>query len=153
MTQASALKQLNAWAGLPLPLNASAWWNDTLLVRLRGALAAVEAAIARLGGELIDGGDAVSFWDGLREHSDEFFGAARQAVDAGEQVSAVAPVGAADHAAAHAVGRAVDRMGRRAALAVHRRTGVAGARCRDARRRPCDAVLRARQVAPACSRR
>jgi glycolate oxidase FAD binding subunit len=86
MTQASALKQLNVWAALPLPLNASAWWKDTLLVRLRGALAAVESAIARLGGELIEGGDAVSFWDGVREHSDEFFAAARQAVDAGEQV-------------------------------------------------------------------
>jgi len=86
MTQTSALKQLNAWAALPLPLNASAWWEDTLIVRLRGAMAAVEAAIVRLGGELIEAGHAVPFWDGMREHSDEFFVAARQAIDAGEQV-------------------------------------------------------------------
>ncbi len=33
--QASALKQLNAWGGEPLPLSASACWNDTLVVRLR----------------------------------------------------------------------------------------------------------------------
>ncbi len=147
MTQASALKQLNAWAAMPLPLNASAWWKDTLLVRLRGALAAVEAAIVRLGGELIDGGDAVSFWDGVREHSDDFFAAARQAVDAGEQVRLWRLSVPQTARAAQLVGRAADRMGRRATLVVHRCAGIAGARRRIARRRPRDVVLRARQVA------
>ncbi len=55
MTQAQALERLNAWGGQPLPLNASAWVDDrgtpTLFLRLRGAVAAVEAAFRSLGGE------------------------------------------------------------------------------------------------------
>jgi glycolate oxidase FAD binding subunit len=86
MNQASALDRLNRWAGEPLPLNASAWWEDTLIVRLRGAMAAVEAAIAKLGGELIEATHAVAFWDGMREHTDEYFIAARQAVESGGKV-------------------------------------------------------------------
>jgi len=82
MDQASALSDLNRWAGQPLPINASAWWEDTLIVRLRGALAAVEAALARLGGEVIEASHALPFWHGLREHADEFFIGARAAVDA-----------------------------------------------------------------------
>jgi glycolate oxidase FAD binding subunit len=83
MDQPTALAQLNAWAGRPLPLNASAWWEGTLLVRLRGAFAAVQSAIADLGGDLIDADLAVPFWQGLRDQSDEFFTAARDAVDSG----------------------------------------------------------------------
>ena len=83
MGEAEALAQLNRWAGQPLPLNASAWWNDTLVLRLRGALAAVNAAIDTLGGELIPGDQGSAFWHGLREHSDEFFVGARSAVEAG----------------------------------------------------------------------
>ncbi len=55
MTQAQALQRLNDWGGQPLPLNASAWVEDggvpTLYLRLRGAVAAVEAACRSLGGE------------------------------------------------------------------------------------------------------
>ena len=59
MTQAQALEQLNTWGGQPLPLNASCWVNEnatkggkgTLYLRLRGAVAAVESACTRLGGE------------------------------------------------------------------------------------------------------
>ncbi len=55
MTQQQALERLNAWGGQPLPLNASAWVEDggvpTLYLRLRGAVAAVEAACRSLGGE------------------------------------------------------------------------------------------------------
>ena len=35
-----------------MPLNASAWWEGLLLLRLRGALAAVQSAIGDLGGEV-----------------------------------------------------------------------------------------------------
>lgn len=52
--QATALQWLNAWGGQPLPLNASSWLQEpsnlhpsgkgTLYLRLRGAVAAVEAA-------------------------------------------------------------------------------------------------------------
>ncbi|HWS05241.1 MAG TPA: glycolate oxidase subunit GlcE, partial [Burkholderiaceae bacterium] len=50
---ADALRRLNAWGGQPLPLNASCWVEDagvgTLFLRLRGAVAAVEAACRSLG--------------------------------------------------------------------------------------------------------
>jgi glycolate oxidase FAD binding subunit len=83
LAEAAALKQLNAWGGQPLPVNASAWWDGTLVVRLRGAKAAVDAALARLGGERIDDALATAFWDGLRDQHDEFFAKARAAVDSG----------------------------------------------------------------------
>jgi glycolate oxidase FAD binding subunit len=48
MDEATAIRQLNTWAGKPLPLNASSWVVDagvpTLYLRLRGAQAAVDAA-------------------------------------------------------------------------------------------------------------
>lgn len=83
---AEALAQLHQWGGQPLPLNASALWNGLLVVRLRGAAAAVQAAqttFQNLGGELIDAELADTFWDGLRDHRDEFFTAAHAAVQAG----------------------------------------------------------------------
>lgn len=53
--QAQALAWLHAWGGQPLPLNASCWVENngvgTLYLRLRGAVAAVEAACKTLGGE------------------------------------------------------------------------------------------------------
>jgi len=83
LNQADALERLQRWGGEPLPLNASAWWSDMLVVRLRGALAAVNAAIVRMGGELVEGADAIDFWRGLREHSDEYFAAAQRAIASG----------------------------------------------------------------------
>jgi glycolate oxidase FAD binding subunit len=82
MAQEAAVAQLNAWAGQPLPLNASAWWNETLVVRLRGAVAAVDSAAARLGGERIEAAQADAFWTGLREQSDAYFTAALRGVEA-----------------------------------------------------------------------
>ena len=83
MDEAQAIAQLNDWGGQPLPINASAWWDGTLLVRLRGAHAAVQAALAQLGGELIEPSFALPFWDGLRDQRDEFFVKAAAAVDGG----------------------------------------------------------------------
>jgi glycolate oxidase FAD binding subunit len=80
MTQAEALACVNAWAAQPLPLNASVWWRGTLVVRLRGAIAAVEAATRKLGGELIPEAFAQAFWEGLRDRRDEFFLEAGRAV-------------------------------------------------------------------------
>jgi glycolate oxidase FAD binding subunit len=56
MAQTDALAQLNHWGGEPLPLNASAWVSQAehyahqpmLFVRLRGAVAAVEAACQKM---------------------------------------------------------------------------------------------------------
>ena len=39
--QSQALNQLNRWGGKPLPIQASAWWDGALLLRLAGAAAAV----------------------------------------------------------------------------------------------------------------
>ena len=80
LDQANALARLNAWGGQPLPLNASAWWDGNLLVRLNGAVAAVHAARTRIGGDVVSAGDAAPFWQGLRNHDDEFFVAAHAAV-------------------------------------------------------------------------
>jgi glycolate oxidase FAD binding subunit len=83
MDAAAALSQLHQWGGQPLPLNASALWNGLLVLRLRGAVAAVQAAVTALkphGAEVIDADIADTFWTGLRNHTDEFFVAAADAV-------------------------------------------------------------------------
>jgi len=75
--QAAALRQLNAWAGQPLPLNASYWTLENgkgrLCVRLRGANAAVQAACKSMGGERQDEAIAAPGWSGLREQTLPFF--------------------------------------------------------------------------------
>jgi glycolate oxidase FAD binding subunit len=81
--QASAIRRLNEWGGQPLPLNACAWWDGMLVLRLAGAGAAVRAAAAAMGGEVIEAAMAAAFWTGLRDHRDEFFVGAAKAVDAG----------------------------------------------------------------------
>jgi glycolate oxidase FAD binding subunit len=83
MDEATALKRLNEWGGLPLPLSASAWWEGTLVLRLAGAVAAVQSAAGALGGEAIEAALATRFWTGLRDHDDEFFAGAAKAVDNG----------------------------------------------------------------------
>ena len=84
LPEAEALAQVNRWAAQPLPLDASAWWDGRLVLRLRGARAAVESAVLRLcqerQGELIAAPSAESFWQGLRDHHDEYFQRAREAV-------------------------------------------------------------------------
>jgi glycolate oxidase FAD binding subunit len=79
LDEAEALRRLHVWGGEPLPLNASAWWERTLVVRLAGAAAAVQAAARKLGGETIEPAMAEAFWRGLRDHRDEFFTSAEQA--------------------------------------------------------------------------
>lgn len=81
--QATAIRRLNEWGGQPLPLNASAWWDGMLVLRLSGAGAAVRAAHEKIGGEVIAAATAAAFWGGLRDHRDEFFVGAAKAVDSG----------------------------------------------------------------------
>jgi len=81
--QAAAIRRVNEWGGQPLPINASAWWDGMLVLRLAGATAAVRAAFDRIGGELIAAETADRFWGGLRDHSDEFFVGAARAVEGG----------------------------------------------------------------------
>ncbi|KQV85685.1 glycolate oxidase subunit GlcE [Pelomonas sp. Root1237] len=84
--QSAALMAINRWGGEPLPIEASAWWDGALLVRLAGANAAVEAAARKLGGDVIPGDMAQPFWTGLRDHSDEFFIGAERAVAGGARL-------------------------------------------------------------------
>ncbi len=71
--EAHALRLLNEWGGQPLPINASAWFDGRLRVRLAGADAAVRAAHARIGGEVVAHNEAAEWWDGVRDHRHSFF--------------------------------------------------------------------------------
>jgi glycolate oxidase FAD binding subunit len=71
MAQADAIAKLNEWGGLPLPISASAWHGEVLIVRLSGAEAAVKAALRNMGGE--EDTQAEVFWTELRDHSNAFF--------------------------------------------------------------------------------
>ncbi len=81
MEQAQALQQLNHWGGEPLPLNASNWLHDAgkpqLFVRLRGAVAAVEAAcrkmLAQHSGQRLDHAQATADWALCRDLQLPFF--------------------------------------------------------------------------------
>lgn len=75
--QADALRLLNEWGGRPLPLNASCWFEHAgvgaLYLRLRGAVAAVEAACTHLGGERKDNARAAADWQSLRDQQLPWF--------------------------------------------------------------------------------
>lgn len=83
--QARALAQLQRWGGQPLPLSASCWVRDDtspgrpelLFVRLRGAAAAVDAAVKKmtqdLPGERVDATQADADWMACRDMRLPFF--------------------------------------------------------------------------------
>ena len=81
MKPAEALASLHAWGARPLPLDASAWWNGNLIVRLRGSPAAVREGELQLGGEAIPAAAASPFWNALRDQTDPFFIAAGEAIE------------------------------------------------------------------------
>jgi glycolate oxidase FAD binding subunit len=73
MNEAEAIKALNRWAGKPLPLNASCWYQGMLYLRLRGAAPALASARSILGGVEVDASEAGKLWSALREQQHEFF--------------------------------------------------------------------------------
>ena len=82
MPQAQALAELARWRGQPLPLNASCWVHDpelgdSLYLRLRGAVAAVESACQRMlqeaPGERLDPVATAADWLACREQTLPFF--------------------------------------------------------------------------------
>ena len=85
LDQARALAQLHKWGAQPLPLNASCWVRDDtapntpelLFVRLRGAVAAVEAATVKmtqeLPGRVMDTTQATPDWTACRDQRLPFF--------------------------------------------------------------------------------
>ncbi len=87
LEQAEALEHLHRWGGEPLPLNASCWVMDdsvpgipakpSLYVRLRGAMAAVEAAcqrmLAEVPGQRLDNAQTAPDWSLCRNQQLPFF--------------------------------------------------------------------------------
>jgi glycolate oxidase FAD binding subunit len=71
VNEIDAIRNLNEWAGQPLPISASCWHDGVLALRLSGANAAVDNAIRTLGGEVMP--DCASFWASLREQQHAFF--------------------------------------------------------------------------------
>ncbi len=73
LSETSARQQLNRWGGQPLPLNASAWADGQLAVRLRGARSAIEVARRSMGGSELEPERAVRRWAALRDQTLPFF--------------------------------------------------------------------------------
>ena len=76
LDRTAALRLLNEWGGRPLPISANAWLGGTLALRLAGASAAVDAALAYFirehGAERLDG-EVHRFWAAVREQTLPFF--------------------------------------------------------------------------------
>jgi glycolate oxidase FAD binding subunit len=68
-----AIEAMNRWAGMPLPISATAWHDGELAIRLSGAASAIRSAAEKLGGEPMADGQAARFWSGIREQTDLFF--------------------------------------------------------------------------------
>ena len=71
LDEASAIEKMNQLAGQSLPLSATSWHAGLLTLRLSGAVSAVHAAQAKLGGETLK--DSAAFWQRLRDQSTPFF--------------------------------------------------------------------------------
>jgi len=71
VSQAEALRQMNAWGGRALPISAACHVAGQLFVRLSGAEPAVDGARKKIGGESLD--EAERFWTDVREHELDFF--------------------------------------------------------------------------------
>ena len=79
-SQQQAIDKLADWRAQPLPINASLWQSANgsadkghLMVRLRGAMAAVQTALDVLGGQMLDHGQAEAAWLACREQQLPWF--------------------------------------------------------------------------------
>ncbi len=69
-----AIRRMNEWGGLPLPITATTYHAGQLAVRLSGAAPAISAAIAKIGGAALPGNDwGAAFWRSICEHTQPFF--------------------------------------------------------------------------------
>jgi glycolate oxidase FAD binding subunit len=73
MNEALALEKFNQWGGQPLPVTATYWRAGEACVRLEGAEAAVSAAAKKIGGERVEGAEAIALWRALRDQNHVFF--------------------------------------------------------------------------------
>ncbi len=67
----SAIKQMNRWAGQPLPISAACYEQDNLIIRLSGKRSAVKAAMQQLA--MDEHPQGLEYCQKLREHQLEFF--------------------------------------------------------------------------------
>ena len=70
-SEQEAIKRMNAWAGLSLPLSGAFFESGQLHLRLSGSTATLRAACARLGGENF--ADGMAMWNRLRDQQQHFF--------------------------------------------------------------------------------
>jgi FAD/FMN-containing dehydrogenase len=82
--ESRALEQMRRWASQPLPVNASAWHDGRLHLRLAGAAAAVSAARGQLGGDVVAPEAALTWWHSVRDQAQEFFALSESQLAAGE---------------------------------------------------------------------
>jgi len=71
--EGAALEMFARWGALPLPVSATLWHDGEVLVRLSGSAAALQAALARIGGSTVDDAEAAGLWRAVREHEHGFF--------------------------------------------------------------------------------
>jgi len=79
-TADAAIRKVNEWGARPLPVSATCYHDGALWVRLSGAAPAVDAAIAKIGGDALLEADAgTAFWRGVRDQTHAFFATAAAA--------------------------------------------------------------------------
>jgi glycolate oxidase FAD binding subunit len=71
LDHAQALVLMNQWATKPLPISATVWRDQQLVVRLEGSEPALAAARKVIGGDAM--ADAPAFWHSLKEQTLPFF--------------------------------------------------------------------------------
>ena len=69
--EAAAIRQMNTWAGNPLPISAACHENGCLNIRLSGTAMAVNLAKQKM--NMDDHPDGLGYWQALREHRLAFF--------------------------------------------------------------------------------
>jgi len=74
--QAQALGDMASLARTPLPLSGACWEGGLLRLRFSGSRAGVQAAVAGVGGDRLEEGEAADFWRDLREQALPFFSGA-----------------------------------------------------------------------------
>ncbi|MHB8577821.1 MAG: glycolate oxidase subunit GlcE, partial [Dehalococcoidia bacterium] len=69
MPAGEALAAFNRWAGQPLPICATAWFDGQAWVRLSGTASVVDATRRHLGGEQLQAEAADAFWRSVRDQT------------------------------------------------------------------------------------
>ena len=93
-TAIDAIRLANQWGGKSLPISATCFHDGLFSVRLSGALSAVDAASAKLGGDAMDAAQSEVFWCSVRDHTHPYFA---PAIDAGASLWRLAVKSTAPH--------------------------------------------------------